>query len=152
MHENTIVGTMTSAETRHKARTTALKILFEADLTPHKLDEVLERYLDLSGSPEAVQAYMRAVVEGVRDNLEAIDAEIARAAPQFPVSQLAAIDRNVLRIAVYELRFGTGVPLKAAINEAVDIAKRFGGDSSQRFVNGVLGNIARDIAATGEGR
>jgi transcription antitermination protein NusB len=143
---------MTSAETRHKARTTALKILFESDLTPHQLDEVLDRYLDLSGSPEPVQAYMRAIVEGVRDNQEAIDAEIARAAPQFPVNQLAAIDRNVLRIAVFELRFAEGVPLKAAINEAVDIAKRFGGDSSQRFVNGVLGNIARDIAATGEGR
>ena len=149
---HTIVGTMASAETRHKARTTALKILFEADLAPHELDDVLERYLDLSGYPEAVQSYLKEVVEGVRDNLEAIDAEIARAAPQFPVNQLAAIDRNVLRIAVYELRFSEGVPFKAAINEAVDIAKRFGGDSSQRFVNGVLGNIARDIAATGDGR
>ena len=143
---------MTSAEIRHKARTTALKILFEADLTPHRIDEVLERYLDLSGAPEPVQRYLQTVVEGVRDNLDDIDAEIARAAPQFPVNQLAAIDRNVLRIAVYELRFGEGVPLKASINEAVDIAKRFGGDSSQRFVNGVLGNIARDIAAAGDGR
>ena len=143
---------MTSADTRHKARTTALKILFEADLAPHDLDDVLARYLELSGQPEAVQRYMREIVEGVRDNQDAIDAEIGRAAPQFPVSQLAAIDRNVLRIAVWELRFGKGVPLKAAINEAVDIAKRFGGDSSQRFVNGVLGNIARDIAAAGEGR
>lgn len=143
---------MTSAETRHKARTTALKVLFEADLTPHDVNDVLERYLELSGSPYEVQSYLRTLVEGVRDNMEEIDAEIARAAPQFPVDQLAAIDRNVLRIAVYELRHQTGVPVKAAINEAVDIAKRFGGDSSQRFVNGVLGNIARDIAAAGENR
>jgi transcription antitermination protein NusB len=143
---------MTSAEIRHKARTTALKILFESDLSPHDLDEVLARYIELSGTPDVVQDYLKSLVEGVRDNREAIDAEIARAAPQFPVDQLAAIDRNVLRIAVYELRHSEGVPLKAAINEAVDIAKRFGGDSSQRFVNGVLGNIARDIAATGDGR
>jgi N utilization substance protein B len=139
-----------TAETRHRARTTALKILFETDLTPHDLDDVLERYMELSGSPEAVQSYIREVVQGVRDNQDALDAEIARAAPQFPVNQLAAIDRNVLRIAVYELRHQPDVPLKAAINEAIDIAKRFGGDSSGRFVNGVLGNIASDIPAAEE--
>jgi N utilization substance protein B len=139
-----------NAEIRHKARTTALKILFETDLTPHDLDDVLDRYMELSGSPEAVQNYIREVVLGVRDNQEALDAEIARAAPQFPVNQLAAIDRNVLRIAVYELRHQPEVPFKAAINEAVDIAKRFGGDSSGRFVNGVLGNIVSDIPAVEE--
>lgn len=143
---------MTSAATRHKARTTALKILFEADLSPHALEEVLERYLGLSGYPDAVRDYLRVVVEGVRDNRAEIDAEIAQAAPQFPVDQLAAIDRNVLRIALYELRYQPDVPLKAVISEAVDIAKRFGGDSSQRFVNGVLGKIARDISASGERR
>src|SRR5690606_6449587 len=110
-----VEGNMTSAETRHKARTTALKVLFEADLTPHDVNDVLERYLELSGSPYEVQSYLRTLVEGVRDNMEEIDAEIARAAPQFPVDQLAAIDRNVLRIAVYELRHQTGVPVKAAI-------------------------------------
>ena len=140
----------TSAETRHKARTTALKVLFESDLTPHTLDDVLERYMELTGQPEPVQEYLRDIVEGVRDNLETIDAEIARAAPQFPVSQLPAIDRNVLRIAVYELLYHPDVPLKAAINEAVEIAKRFGGDSSGRFVNGVLGNIADNLASTRE--
>lgn len=142
----------TNAATRHKARTTALKVLFETDLTPHTLDDVLERYMELTGSPEPVRAYLREVVEGVRDNHEAIDVEIAQAAPQFPVGQLAAIDRNILRIAVYELRHKPDVPLRAAINEAVEIAKRFGGDSSARFVNGVLGKIASDIAATGETR
>lgn len=142
----------TNAATRHKARTTALKVLFETDLTPHTLDDVLERYMELTGSPEEVRAYLREVVEGVRDNQEAIDVEIAQSAPQFPVGQLAAIDRNVLRIAVYELRYKPDVPLRAAINEAVEIAKRFGGDSSARFVNGVLGKIASDIAATGETR
>lgn len=139
-----------NAETRHKARTTALKILFETDLSPHKLDDVLERYMELSGSPEAVQNYIREVVTGVRDHRDELDAEIARVAPQFPVNQLAAIDRNVLRIAIYELHHQPDVPLKAAINEAVDIAKRFGGDSSGRFVNGVLGNIAQERSATAE--
>ncbi len=140
----------TNPETRHRARTTALKILFETDLTPHTLDDVLDRYMELSGSPEAIQEYMRAIVTGVRDNQEAIDAQIARAAPQFPVNQLAAIDRNVLRIAVYELGHQSDVPLKVAINEAVDIAKRFGGDSSGRFVHGVLGNIANESPVVGE--
>lgn len=145
-----IVGTMPSAATRHRARTRALQVLFEADVAPRELDEVLERYLAAAGAQDPFREYLRILVEGVRDNLAAIDAEIARAAPQFPVEQLAAVDRNVLRIALYELRFRDDVPVRAAINEAVEIAKRYGGDSSQRFVNGVLGNIARGMSTTEE--
>lgn len=145
-----IEGTMPSAAIRHRARTRALQVLFEADVAPRDLVEVLERYLSSAGAQEPFQEYLRILVEGVRDNLEAIDAEIGEAAPQFPVDQLAAVDRNVLRIALYELRFRDDVPVRAAINEAVEIAKRYGGDSSQRFVNGVLGNIARGMASSEE--
>lgn len=143
-----IEGTMPTAATRHRARTRALQVLFEADVAPRELEDVLERYLSSAGAQEPFREYLRTLVEGVRDNREAIDAEIARAAPQFPVDQLAAVDRNVLRIALFELRFQDDVPVRAAINEAVEIAKRYGGDSSQRFVNGVLGNIARGMETT----
>ncbi len=145
-----IEGTMPSAATRHRARSRALQVLFESDVAPRELEEVLERYLSSAGAQEPFREYLRILVEGVRDNLESIDAEIGLAAPQFPVSQLAAVDRNVLRIALYELRFREDVPVRAAINEAVEIAKRYGGDSSQRFVNGVLGNIARGMATSEE--
>jgi N utilization substance protein B len=85
----------------------------------------------------------------VRGLQDVIDPHIAAAAPAFPVDQLPAIDRNVLRLAIYELLRETDVPVKAAINEAVELAKRFGGDSSGRFVNGVLGTVAERIGAEG---
>ena len=79
------------------------------------------------------------------DHFREIDPYIAEAAPAFPIAQLPAVDRNVLRLAIYELLHEAEVPPKAAINEAVELAKRFGGENSSRFVNGVLGTIATRI-------
>ena len=87
------------------------------------------------------------LIGGVYKNLEKIDAIIERAAPEWPLEQIAVIDRNVLRIGIYEMMFGDQekVPLKVAINEAIELAKAFGGESSGKFVNGVLGSLYRKI-------
>jgi N utilization substance protein B len=118
-----------------------MKILFEADLSQHSPLEVLERYEEDESIEATERSYAATLVRGVVERRDEIDGRIAQAAPTFPVEQLAAVDRNVLRIAVYELSEDSGVPPRVAINEAVEIAKTFGGDSSSRFVNGVLGAL-----------
>jgi transcription antitermination factor NusB len=92
-----------------------------------------------------VRERVERLVRGVMENFREIDPYIAEAAPAFPIAQLPAVDRNVLRLAVYELLHEAEVPPKAAINEAVELAKRFGGENSSRFVNGVLGTFASRI-------
>lgn len=132
---------------RRQARTLALQMLFEVDLTDHALDDVLRRYSEDMALPQPLRRYLERLIAGVANDREAIDAEIATAAPAFPVDQLPAVDRNILRIAIYELRSEQDVPFRAAINEAVELAKAFGGDNSSRFVNGVLGTISRRLRA-----
>jgi len=126
---------------RRQGRTLALQILFETDQTDHDLHEVLDRTIEAEKPSEETAAYIRTLVDGIVKHKRAIDREIELAAPAFPIGQLSPVDRNALRIAIYELRYATDVPLKVAINEAVELAKRFGGDSSGRFVNGVLGTV-----------
>lgn len=120
----------------------ALQILFEVDLTGHAIDSVLRRYSEDMALPEPVRHYTERLVNGVRERKVEIDDKISAAAPSFPVEQLPAVDRNILRVAIYELTNEPEIPFKAAINEAVELAKLFGGDNSSRFVNGVLGTIA----------
>ena len=135
---------------RREARAIALKILFEADIAQHSALEILSRYEEDESIRDEPRAYAGQLVRGVIDDLETIDLRIGDAAPAFPVDQLAAVDRNVLRIALYELREGSDVPSRAAINEAIELAKEYGGDSSGRFVNGVLGTIAEGLGASDE--
>jgi N utilization substance protein B len=130
---------------RHQARILALQILFEVDLTAHDPRDVLDRTFADQPAPHETRRYVERLVEGSLNHREEIDKLVAEAAPAFPVTQLPSIDRNVLRIAIYELLREGDVPPKAAINEAVELAKRFGGDSSGRFVNGVLGTIVDAI-------
>lgn len=130
---------------RHQARILALQILFEVDLTKHPWEGVLERTLAEEGVPDDVGDYVKRLVPGVIAEKRAIDRTIAKAAPAFPISQLPTVDRNVLRLAIYELQTEADVPTKAAINEAVELAKRFGGENSGKFVNGVLGTIASQV-------
>ncbi|MCX2727113.1 transcription antitermination factor NusB [Thermomicrobium sp. 4228-Ro] len=141
--------TMTLARIRRQARILALQILYEVDVAGHRLDDVLERYRSEAQIPQPVRRYAERLVTGVRADLERIDRMIGEAAPAFPVEQLPPVDRNILRIAIYELLHEPDVPLKAAINEAVEIAKQYGGESSGRFVNGVLGTIAANLASSG---
>lgn len=132
---------------RHQARIFAMQSLFEHDMTDHELPDILTRLTDEEGEdlPQPVADHAIRLVHGVRDRLAEIDPYITVAAPAFPIPQLASIDRSVLRLAVYELLFERDVPYRAVINEAVEIAKRYGGPSSGRFVNGVLGTIVDRI-------
>ncbi len=125
---------------RRLARQLALQALYEVDLVAHPLGEVLnQRFTDGEVTPR-VQAYCQKLVVGVVQCRELLDRYIQAHAPEWPLDQVAIIDRNLLRIALYEFTIGS-VPVKVAINEAVELAKRFGSDSAPRFVNGVLGAL-----------
>ena len=130
---------------RHQGRVLALQILYEVDVSGHAVDEVLNRTVAEQTVPSGIRAHVERLVRGVLAATAEIDPYIAGAAPAFPLAQLPAIDRNVLRLAVFELLHEPGVPPKAAINEAVELAKRFGGPNSGRFVNGVLGTIVARV-------
>jgi len=119
-----------------------LQTLFEADVTSHPVREVLGRHLSEEEIPPAVADYARHLVDGIWSSRAEIDRLISRAAPAWPVDQLSGVDRNILRIAIFEILFDNrSVPDKVAINEAVELAKEYGGDQSPKFVNGVLGTV-----------
>lgn len=139
---------MTVGNTRHQARTLALQVLYESDVAGHGVADVLTRYLEDRNEPQRVRRYVERLITGIQANQQEIDQRIGDAAPAFPVEQLPAVDRNILRIAIYELTSESDVPMKAAINEAVEIAKQFGGENSGKFVNGVLGTIANGLASS----
>jgi N utilization substance protein B len=133
---------------RHKARVSALQALFEIDITGHHPAVVIDRRLEHSGLPDSGADFARVLVHGVGEHRGELDRLIAEYAPEWPVDQIAIIDRNILRIAIYEILFGDDTPTKVAINEAVELAKEYGSDSSGRFVNGVLGSlVAKESAA-----
>lgn len=127
---------------RHQARIVALKSLYEVDLTGHSADAVVERrLLNAELSPE-LEALSRAMLNGTLAARDEVDALIHRLAPTYPVEQLAPVDRNILRLAIYEIIHDNNVPVRVAINEAVELAKEFGSDSSAKFINGVLSSVA----------
>ena len=131
------------ADPRRRGRELALLSLYEADLVGHDPMAVLDRTPDDDAPSEAIaSARARRLVAGVFRERAAIDREIVRAAPAWPLEQMPAVDKSLLRLAIYEILFDNRqVPTKAAINEAVEIAKRFGSENSSRFVNGVLGTV-----------
>ena len=131
---------------RRKARTVALQTLFEVNAVAHDAGETLQRLVAESSLPEEGEAFARHLVDGVLTNRERIDSMIQQHAPAWPVAQLTAVDRNILRIAIFEILLDNRVPLKVAINEAVDLAKTFGSESSSRFVNGVLGAVSANVS------
>jgi N utilization substance protein B len=127
---------------RTRARSIALQALFEIDVTGHAPGEVLqERLLESDLEPELVD-FTRQIVFGVSPMFETLDLFIARHAPEWPLDQVAFIDRNILRIALWEFAVFGKTPIKVVINEAVELAKTYGSDSAPRFVNGVLGSLA----------
>lgn len=134
---------------RRKARIVALQALYEIDCSSHKPEEVLARLLQEKALPEEATDFMQRLVDKVLQNKQDIDDVIRRFAPAFPVEQIAAIDRNILRLAISEILFDNRVPIKAAINEAVELAKSFGSVSSQKFINGVLGSVVAACIQTG---
>jgi transcription antitermination protein NusB len=128
---------------RRKARSIALQILYEVDSADHRPDSVMRARLeDEPLGDESAETFLREMVFGVLKHRDLLDHLIHEHAPEWPVDQMAIIDRNVLRIAIYELAVDSDTPLKVAINEAVELAKLFGSDSAPRFINGVLGTLA----------
>jgi len=127
---------------RRQARITALQTLYELDCTQHKAEQALSCLTaEQSLPPEAVD-FAGKLVQGVLQNKSKLDSFVSRFAPSFPVEQMSIIDRNILRIAIYEILINNNTPVKVAINEAVELAKSFGSDASPRLINGVLGTIA----------
>lgn len=139
---------------RHLLRTVAMQSLFQWDFNGYptgQLDAIMvENLKEFAPGIEDAQ-FAVDVVRGVAEHREAIDAFIQQWAPHWPIDQITNVDRNVLRVGVYELKFSNErVPPKVAINEAIELAKTFGGDASGKFVNGVLGAIYKDMVEKGE--
>lgn len=127
---------------RHKGRIVALQALFELDAVGHEPEKAVDNILvGFKAAPE-VRTFALELVKGVSENREQIDKVIEDTAPAFPIDQLAVVDRNILRLAIYEILLDNKVPMRAAINEAVELAKEYGGENSPRFINGVLGSVS----------
>ena len=135
---------------RHQARVSALQALFEIDCAGHNPATVIERRLHDVPLPEAGADFARDLVQGVSQHQGELDALVGQYAPEWPVDQIATIDRNILRLAIYEILMRDDTPIKVAINEAVELAKEFGSDSSGRFVNGVLGSLVSAEGSAGK--
>jgi N utilization substance protein B len=127
---------------RHKAREIALQVLYELDSVKHKPVDSLNHILSRIEVSDDVVVFSRELVEGVVLNLEQLDQNIRDFAPAWPLDQISFIDRNILRLAIYEILHDNQIPVKVAINEAVELAKTYGSNSSSRFINGVLGSVS----------
>jgi len=135
--------------TRHLVRTIALQSLYEWDFYKQEkdLEKIVARNLQEFGPGIDEPDFLWRLIHGVIEHMKGIDAIIEKAAPEWPLDQIAIIDRNVLRIGLYELLYAdkNEVPPKVAINEAIEVAKNYGGMNSPKFVNGVLGTVFREI-------
>jgi len=129
-------------KTRTRARGIALQALYEIDHTGHSTGTALENLLSSNTVEESINAFSQQIVNGVYPLISQLDEVIAKHAPEWPLDQVAVIDRNILRIALWEFAVEGCTPMKVAINEAIELAKIYGSDSSSRFVNGVLGSLA----------
>lgn len=129
-------------KSRTKARSIALQVLYEIDLTGHEPGEVLGDRLIEDPLDDGLVDFTRQIVFGVLPLVLKLDDFIAQHAPEWPLDQVAAIDRNIIRIALWEFAVSGLTPVKVAINEAIELAKLYGSDSTPRFVNGVLGSLA----------
>ena len=130
---------------RHRARIIALQALFELEFAANSPDSILERTVKEQEFKGEAADFSALLLHGVIDNKQLLDSTIARYAPTFPVDQLAPMDRNILRLALFEIMVNKKTPPKVAINEAVELAKEFGADTSPKFVNGVLGSAISEL-------
>ena len=126
---------------RRKTRVVSLQVLYEADSVGHDVELVLQGRTEDAGLSGPSVEFAKDLVHGVLANRKEIDKIVSGFAPSWPIDQMAIIDRNILRIAVYEIVIGRTTPPKVAVNEAVELAKAYGSDSSSKFVNGVLGSV-----------
>ena len=134
---------------RHLSRSIAMQSLYEWDFSDKKknLEEIVEKNIREFGPGLEDKSLIWQLVKGIVEHLSSIDKIIEKAAPEWPISQITIVDRNILRLGLYELLYADKkeVPPKVAINEAIELAKSFGGESSGKFVNGVLGTVYKEI-------
>ena len=130
-----------ASSTRRKTRAAALQALFEADAVRHDPAQTLQRRIEEHSLSPSAEEFARQLVDGVLENKTEIDKIISAFAPSWPIDQMAIVDKNILRVAIYEMVLGGESPPKVAINEAVELAKSFGSEASPKFVNGVLGSV-----------
>jgi len=137
---------------RHLARTIAMQTLFLWDFhgkNNDSLDKSLKQMFDNFAPNFDDQGFAKNIIKGVVENIEDIDRDITKYATEWPLDQITVVDRNILRIGVYELTKNDDIPAKVAINEAIEVGKTFGGEASGRFINGVLGAIYKDMKDSG---
>jgi N utilization substance protein B len=127
---------------RTRARSIALQALYEIDIAGHPPDLVIAERLAETPLEDNLGDFVRKIVLGIQPIINELDEIIAKHAPEWPLDQVATIDRNIMRIALWEIAVSNQTPLKVAINEAVELGKIYGSDSTPRFVNGVLGSLA----------
>ena len=132
-------------KTRRRARRVTLETLYEYDIADHPPGEVLQRRIEENPMEKTGVEFASKLIQGVIAHQEEMDTLIARYAPEWPLDQMAVIDRNILRMAIFEFLIDGETPVKVAINEAVELAKTYGSDSAPRFINGVLGTLADQI-------
>jgi transcription antitermination protein NusB len=131
---------------RHIARELAFKILFQTDVGRNPWQEVLPRTIEENNNlPEKSRIFLEQLVKGTIKELKSIDTEIIKYAQEWKLERMANTDRNILRMAIYEIKFLKEIPSGVSINEAVELAKQYGDDESGKFVNGILGNIVRTV-------
>lgn len=137
------------ANVRHRARIVAMQVLFELDVTNHDAETVIQRRLNDEMLPSDANDFAERLSRGAWEHRDTLDQVIERSAPNWPIHQMPAIEKAILRLAIWELLVNTQepAPAKAVINEAVELAKHFGGDNSGRFVNGVLGTVVTQRSA-----
>ena len=126
---------------RTKARALALQVLYEIDVTQHLPGNAFKERLEETPLSDELAEFARTIIFGILPLTADLDESIAKYAPEWPFDQIAAIDRNILRLACWEFAVYNDTPLKVAINEAVELAKHYGSDSAPRFINGVLGSL-----------
>lgn len=128
---------------RHLSRVIIMQTLYERDFRPKaEIDEVIKRNVE-NYHEEIDDAYIKKTLKNILEKQKDIDAEIIKAASEWPIEQIAAIDKTILRLAIAEILYNDDIPPKVAINEAVELGKTFGGENSSKFINGVLGTVYR---------
>lgn len=132
---------MFSPKARRSARERVVQFLFGLDFTRYEWESAIEDFWALNPSRPGVKDYAGKLIRGVFDNLESLDREIADALENWSPERVGAIERNILRVALFEMRHCEEVPTAVAINEAIEVSKKFGADDAPRFVNGILDRL-----------
>lgn len=135
---------------RHRARELALQVLFHMEFNPGNPDESLDRICRSFSPPKDIRPFSKQLVRGVCENKDEIDKLISRSSKNWRLDRMSRVDRNILRVAVFEVIYMQDIPPKVSIDEAVELGKRFGSDESGAFINGILDRIYSDLSPAGD--